>query len=98
MDGFAALQQSLQGAKKEIDEEIKLASEQRQHGIQNLQMIEQSANQKFRQRQDVEAQRNKRHRSEHSQVLLNIQKREIQRLIKEEGKSLTATTRLALAQ
>ena len=97
MDGFAPLQETLQGAKNEIDEEIKLASEQRQRGIQSLQIIEQSANQKYRQRQDIETQRNQRHRSKQSQALLNIQKNQIQRLIKDEGKSAISTTKLGLA-
>ena len=85
------MQKSFQDAKHEIDEEIKLASEQRQHGIQKVLMIEHDQNQNFRQRQDLEVRQSQRVQSEQTQALVNIEKREIQKLVREEGKSAIAS-------
>jgi hypothetical protein len=72
-------------AKEEVDEEIKLASEQEAHHGREQQMIEFERNHIFRARQEVEIQKNERHRTEQRMMLTRTQTMKIQEIVQTEG-------------
>ena len=84
---FAAIEENLTTAKEEVEEEIKLASEQAAHDIRHLQMIEFEENKLHRQEQAYEVMANKDFRSQQAFALQQGNERQIQKLIKEEGKA-----------
>ena len=75
---FGELEERISAAKEEVNEEIKLASEQTEHEFRQLQMIETQENQLFREE-------NRRFCSQQISVLAETQDRQVQKIIMEEG-------------
>jgi hypothetical protein len=68
-----------------VDEEIKLASEQRLHHVHELQLIEHEENRLYRSQQLVEAQVGKAFRERQERALAEAKELRVQRAIREEG-------------
>jgi len=91
----------LSAAKNEVDEEIRLASEQEAHYFRGLQLIEFKETQRHRlqhldeiqeshlhrSKQRAEAKANQLFRSEQLLTLVEFKELQVQKVIKEEGKS-----------
>ena len=81
------IEENLSTTKEEVEEEIKLASEQAAHDIRHSQMIEFKENKIHRQEQAYEVQANKDFRFQQTFALQQSNERQIQKLIKKEGKA-----------
>jgi hypothetical protein len=83
---FKETEESLSAAKDEVMEELRLASEQEAHGFRCLLTAEIEENRILRLGQVAEMEENKYFRSQQTLALQQTQARQIQKIMKEEGK------------
>ena len=83
---FKEIEEGLSTAKDEIIKELQLASEQAAHSFRRLLTTEIEENRTLRLKQMAEIQENEYFRSEQTLVLRQTQARQIQKIVKEEGK------------
>lgn len=84
---FGQLEENLSAAKEEVDEEIRLASDQKIQQIHDQLQIESKEAQIQRSQQLTEIKENRIFRSEQRLALAKTEELEIQKIIKEEGMS-----------
>ena len=82
---FGVLEMNLNAAKGEVDEEIRLASEQKLHDIHVLQLIEHEENRLHRMQQLTEVKESRAFRETHVRALAEAKDLRIQKVVKEEG-------------
>ncbi|KAI9740236.1 MAG: hypothetical protein M1834_004814 [Cirrosporium novae-zelandiae] len=87
---FGSLQDNLSVAKDEVDEEIKLASEQSAHNMRELQQIEFRENHIYRSQQLTEIEENKVFRSQQKIALAETKELGVQKLAKDDGNNITS--------
>ena len=76
---------NLNAAKNEVDEEIRLASEQKLHRIHELQLIEYEESRLHRLQQLTEAQESSAFRERQVLALAEAENLQIQKVVREEG-------------
>jgi hypothetical protein len=85
---FKEIEESIIAAKDEIAEELQLASEQAAHGFRRLLTTEIEENKILRLKQEAEIQQNKDFQSQQTLAVRQIEARQIQKILKEEGNIL----------
>jgi hypothetical protein len=83
---FKEIEEGLITAKDEITEELRLASEQEAHSFRRLLTSEIEKNRLLRQKHEADMQQNKDFRTQQSLIYSQTRNRQVQKLIKEEGK------------
>lgn len=82
---FKEIEESINEAKDEVAEELRLASEQEAHGSRRMLTVEIEENREFRAEHITEIQANRDFRSEQTHALHRTEARQIQKILKEEG-------------